>query len=85
MAYKVIIKRDAEKDLAALPKIYANSIMEAIIELADEPRPSGCKKLKGTKDAYRIRVSMYRVVYTIEDEILCVDVVRVAHRKDVYE
>ena len=85
MSYNLIIKRRAEKEIDALPKMYAIAIMEAITDLQDEPRPIGCKKLKGTKNVYRIRVSMYRVVYTIEDEVLCVDIVRVAHRKDVYE
>ena len=85
MSYNLIIKRRAEKEIDALPKMYAIAIMEAIIDLQDEPRPIGCKKLKGTKNVYRIRVSMYRVVYTIQDEVLCVDIVRVAHRKDVYE
>ena len=51
--------------------------------LTDNPRPLGCKKLKG-QDEYRIRVGNYRVIYEIHYEALIVLVVRVAHRKEVY-
>ncbi len=44
-----------------------------------------CKKLKGGRDEWRIRVGDYRVVYSIEDSKLRISVVRVRHRKDVYE
>ena len=48
------------------------------------PRPSGCKKLSATENAYRIRVGDYRVLYEIQDRRLVVLVVRVAHRREVY-
>ena len=53
--------------------------------LAEDPRPLGCKKLKGRKDQWRIRVGDYRVVYTIDDAKLLVEVTRVRHRSEVYE
>jgi mRNA interferase RelE/StbE len=58
--------------------------MQAIDKLPDNPRPSGCRKLKGA-DVYRIRVGDYRVVYEIHDDVLIVLVVRVAHRSEVYK
>jgi mRNA interferase RelE/StbE len=58
--------------------------MQAIGQLADNPRPVGCKKLKGMS-AWRIRVGDYRVVYEIHDDVLVVLVVRVAHRREVYK
>lgn len=67
-------------------------LFEKIEELALEPKPHGCKKLKnfdlpGT-DAntyYRIRVGDYRVIYTIEDEQITIFILKIAHRKDVYQ
>ena len=53
--------------------------------LASEPRPAGCKKLKGGQREWRIRVGDYRVVYTIEDEKLLVSVTRIRHRSEVYD
>ena len=52
--------------------------------LAGDPRPNGCRKLSGSEE-YRIRVGDYRVLYEIEDAVLRILVVRVGHRRDVYE
>jgi len=53
--------------------------------LAENPRPSGCKKLRGYKDQWRIRVGDWRVVYIVDDAAKRVSVTRVAHRREVYE
>ena len=50
-----------------------------------EPRPAGCKKLKGGDAEWRIRVGDYRVVYVIDDAKLLVTVTRIRNRSDVYE
>jgi mRNA interferase RelE/StbE len=52
--------------------------------LASNPRPPGCKKLKGGDKEWRIRVGDYRVVYTIDDARLLVEVTRISHRREVY-
>jgi len=52
--------------------------------LADNPRPQGCKKLKG-RDGYRIRVGNYRIIYDIFDIELVVDFIALGHRKDIYD
>ncbi|MBE9010662.1 type II toxin-antitoxin system RelE/ParE family toxin [Pseudanabaenaceae cyanobacterium LEGE 13415] len=61
------------------------AIVEKVEALADDPRPDGCKKLKGEKDLYRIRVlKSYRVVYEIQDKQLVVTVIKVGHRRNIY-
>ena len=55
-----------------------------MLELELDPRPSGCKKLKG-RDAYRIRIGDYRVIYEIQDSRLMVTVITIGHRREVYE
>jgi mRNA interferase RelE/StbE len=84
MPYKLIILPRAEKELKKLPVKEFRKIDEAILNLADEPRPSGCKKLQGVKDIYRIRSGNYRILYRIEDDELIIEVIRIADRKDVY-
>jgi len=64
MAYQVRVERRALKALENISKPYYSKIRTAIYNLGDNPRPPGCIKLKGT-DAYRIRVSSYRVIYEI--------------------
>ena len=53
--------------------------------LGDNPRPAGCKKLKGYKDQWRVRVGDWRIVYLINDSAKLVSVTRIAYRREVYE
>jgi len=53
--------------------------------LAQNPRPPGCKKLKGYKDQWRVRVGDWRVVYIVDDAGKSVSVTRIAHRREVYD
>jgi mRNA interferase RelE/StbE len=82
-SYEILIRRSAEKEIRDLPHEVRSRVVERIRALASSPRPAGCEKLAG-RDAYRIRVGLYRIVYTIEDRRLVIEVVRVAHRKDAY-
>jgi len=61
-----------------------NRLRKAIWALANNPRPPGCKKLKGRADRYRIRVGAYRVAYEIQNEVLVVLVLKVGHRGGFY-
>jgi mRNA interferase RelE/StbE len=82
--YEVLIKPSARKELEAIGlKKDRQRIVVAILELANDPRPSGCRKLSG-RDKYRIRCGAYRVVYSVEDVVLVVTIVKVGHRSDVY-
>ena len=84
MKYKVFIKPSAVKEIEKIPRINdRRRIVERIESLADNPRPPGSQKLSG-KDRYRLRQGPYRIVYSIEDDVLVVYVVKVGHRKDVY-
>lgn len=83
--YKIAFKESAKKDLESVQLIYYQSVVNHIQKLENTPRPSGYKKLKGYKNRYRIRVGIYRIIYTIEDDILVIEVIRIAHRKDAYK
>ncbi len=58
-------------------------IVSRIKQLGDELRPRGCEKLSG-QDKYRIRQGRFRIVYSIDEHELTVDVVKIGQRKDVY-
>lgn len=81
--HQVLVSKKAEKTLKKLSAKYFDKIVEAIENLGDDPRPDGCKKLKG-RPAYRIRVSNYRIIYEVKDDELIVLVITIGHRKDVY-
>jgi mRNA interferase RelE/StbE len=82
--YRVLLERSAEKDLARLSSELHDRVIASIRDLATNARPSGCRKLAGSKNDWRIRVGDYRVVYEIADEIRVVRVNRVRHRREVY-
>ena len=84
MSYNVNLTKQAIKALKKIDEPYYSSIKKSIYSLADNPRPTGYKKLKG-RDGYRIRVADYRIIYDIFDNVLLVDVIDLGHRKDIYE
>jgi len=83
--YKIVVSKSAIKELRKLPKLANNKIIKAVLELSVNPRPSKAKKLKGNSENWRIRIGNYRVVYSIDDKILIVDIRKVGHRKDIYD
>ena len=86
MKYTVVILPSAERELKAIPIQFARQIRARIKSLEDDPRPPGCKKLKGeSRGLYRIRQGDYRIIYDVQDQITTVTVVKVGDRKDVYD
>jgi mRNA interferase RelE/StbE len=83
MRYRVILARSVQKELDRLPDEIVNRILARFVELETNPRPSDVKKLKG-RNAWRIRVGDYRVIYEIHDRELQVLVITVGHRREVY-
>ena len=84
-SYSLFIKPSAGKELDSIgQKKDRNRIVARIQSLMSEPRPEGCEKLSGRFELYRIRVGSYRVIYSIDDRVVEVHVVKIGHRKDVY-
>ncbi len=81
-SYRIEWKRSAKKELRKLPEQARRRILAAVAGLGKDPRPSGCKKLVGGEGAYRIRIGSYRVVYTVFASALCLEIIRVADRKE---
>lgn len=82
--YSITITKTAQKQLNKLPDQIAESLIEVIKNLAQNPRPVGYIKLKG-RNAYRIRKNNYRIIYEIEDNVLTVCIIAVGHRKGIYK
>jgi mRNA interferase RelE/StbE len=83
--YTIIIKKSAEKEIANLPLLIVEKLYKEFIVLSKTPRPDGVKKLSGFKNLYRIRINDYRVIYSIEDNVLIIHILKVGHRKDIYK
>lgn len=83
--YAITFARSARKELEALSNSLIKRIFSKIEALKALPRPSGCKKLHGANDLWRIRVGDYRVIYSINDIKLKVDIIAVRHRSQAYD
>lgn len=84
MSYEIRYVPSAAKAIRKLDKATARRLINAIGELARDPRPPGCIQLKGGNGELQIRVGNYRVVYDVQDDELLVLVVQVSHRREVY-
>ena len=82
--YEVYLEHAAEKDLRKLSGKVFHRIITHIKSLAQTPRPSGCRKITGTKNDWRIRVGDYRIIYEVDDHVRVVKVMRVRDRREAY-
>jgi mRNA interferase RelE/StbE len=81
--YSLQFRKSVTKDLRSIPGKDVERILEKFESLAEDPRGPGCLKLSG-QNLYRVRLGSYRIVYEIDDDILVILVVKVAHRSKVY-
>jgi mRNA interferase RelE/StbE len=85
VTYRIEFRPAALRDLKALPREILQRVSEKISALAENPRPMGVEKLSGSEDDfYRIRIGDYRVLYSIQDKILLILIIKVRHRREAY-
>lgn len=85
MNYKIVFTTSALKELSKLPEPEFKKIKPAIDSLSKNPFPVGSLKLEGTKEKlYRIRKGNYRVIYSVQNHIITITILKIAHRRDVY-
>ena len=83
--YHLEYKASVAKELRRFPKTQLRRVVRRIQLLAKDPRAVGCIKIQGENGIYRKRQGDYRIIYTINDKTIVVLVIKVGHRKDVYE
>jgi mRNA interferase RelE/StbE len=83
-AFRIELRPAAARALRTLDPPAQRRVRGAIALLAQDPRPPGARALQG-RPGLRVRVGDYRIVYTVQDDVLLVVVVRLGHRRDVYE
>ncbi len=83
MTYEVEIKPKALKQLHKLPKGITIRILKKVNYIKDTPQ-SFMKKLE-SEDIWSLRVGDYRVFIDIDESKKLMEVIKVGHRKDVYQ
>ncbi|MCM2280679.1 MAG: type II toxin-antitoxin system RelE/ParE family toxin [Bdellovibrionaceae bacterium] len=86
-AYEVVFKKSAAKELQSLPQKIQQKILDAVQLLSLNPYTEllQIKKMKGVDSLYRARIQDYRIIYVIENQIIKITIIKVGHRKEVYE
>ena len=81
--FELRFKPSVAKDLRGIPKTEVRRLLKRIEALGNDPRPAGSEKLTG-RDVYRIRQGVYRIAYSVDDAAVVIEVIKVAHRREVY-
>lgn len=81
--FELRFKPSVAKDLRGIPKADVRRLLKKLEALRDEPRPPGSEKLTG-RELYRVRQGAYRIVYSVNDVAVVVEVIKVGHRREVY-
>jgi len=84
VAFKILLKPSATKDLDRLPVIEVKRLLSHITKLINDPRPIGIQKLTND-EGFRIRSGNYRILFEINDKLQTILIYRIKHRKDVYK
>lgn len=84
MAYRLVLRPAAQRDLERLPRTVLGRVERAVERLRENPHPLGCKKLSGFENEWRVRVGDYRILYIIDDAQQEIRVARIAHRREAY-
>jgi len=82
-AYNIFFKNSVWKDFKSIPDKDLTKILNCIESLVDNPRQPRCKKLS-SRERYRLRYGRYRIIYSVQDKELTIQIVKVGHRKNVY-
>jgi mRNA interferase RelE/StbE len=82
--HEIYLERAAERDLNKLEQSDFGRIIAQMNALAENPRPAGCRKIRGAINDWRIRSGTYRIIYEIDDKAKSIRIYRIRHRKEVY-
>ncbi len=83
-SYRIIFEKRAEKELRKLPAAARTRVKNAVDKLEHEPWPVASRHMVGF-DGYRLRVGDYRIIYTVNQQIVTIVVVRIGHRREIYK
>ena len=82
-SYKIAFKPSVKKDLRGIPRHDVERILNSIEGLSENPLPQNARSLTG-RDAFRLRVGRYRVIYAVDNEQVVILIIKIGHRGCVY-
>ena len=81
MLYRLKIPKAVRHDIERLPGNVRQRVKRTIAELVFEPRPANADELEDELAGFlRIKLQHYRIIYSIDDDVVTVEIIRVAKR-----
>ena len=86
MSYEIILTTSSRKQLQKLPKQTQINILNGLQKLAENPFAANVnvKKMQGEENVYRLRTGDYRIIYELYNNIMTIEVIKIAHRQNIY-
>jgi mRNA interferase RelE/StbE len=84
VSFEIQWKASAKKEFKKIDKVEIPKILKEIEKLSLEPYPTNHKKILGTEHIFRIKIGNYRVIYSVKNKQLVIEIIRVRHRKEAY-
>ncbi len=84
MTYTVEFAPRTRRELRKLSSEIRKRVLKKIASLSENPFPHGYTEMKGSQNYYRVKVSDYRIIYTVEHGELLILVVSIGHRREIY-
>lgn len=84
MSYRIEFVRSAAKAYARLDPTLKRRIDRELTRLCESPRHPGVIRLQSDDELYRVRIGDLRLLFSVEDQILLVLIVKIGHRGSVY-
>ncbi len=84
MPWQIEFDPAARRELRGLDRPIQERILKSLAGLAADPRTTANIKALQGQPGYRLRVGDWRVIYTLQNDILTVLVIRIAHRREAY-
>lgn len=78
--YQLKIPKPVRRQIEKLPGRYRQQVWRLLGSLTSNPRPVGAKPLREREGFYRLTLDQYRIVYSIEDDILVIEVIKVGQK-----
>lgn len=82
--YSIVFDKKVLKDFKKIDSVWQKRIVEKIEDILVNTPYEGKKLVGNMSNFYRLRVGDYRIVYEIIEDIVTIEIIKVAHRKEVY-
>ena len=84
MSYRIEFVRSSAKAYSCLDPVLQRRVDRELSRLSETPRHPGVIRLQSDDELYRVRIGDLRLLFSVEDQVLLVLIVKIGHRGSVY-